>query len=74
MRKTLLIALGALTLSLSMASPAMADPVSECFDKVTKDCDAALKESNWIEKVAVGFICTLMYIACGGVTINIKAS
>lgn len=73
MRKASLIALGALTLTLSTATPAMAETVEECFNRVTRDCDAALADSNWLEKVAVGIACTAMYVACGGVTINIKA-
>lgn len=72
MRKATLIALGALTLSLSTASPAMADSVGDCINRVTRDCDAALADSNWIEKVAVGIVCTGMYVACGGVSITVR--
>ena len=73
MRKALLIALGALTLTLSTASPAMAETVEECVNRVTRDCDAALAESNWYEKIAVGIVCSAMYLTCGGVNVNIKA-
>lgn len=73
MRKALLIALGALTLTLSTASPALAETVEECTNRVTRDCDAALADSNWYEKIAVGIVCTAMYLACGGVTVNVKA-
>lgn len=72
MRKALLIALGALTLTLSTASPAMAETVEECVNRVTRDCDMALKEANWYEKVAIGIVCSAMYLTCGGVNVTIK--
>lgn len=72
MRKATLIALGALTLSLSTASPAMADSVEDCINRVTRDCDRALADSNWLEKVAVGIVCTGMYLACGGVNVTVR--
>lgn len=73
MRKATLIALGALTLTFSTASPAMAETMEECVNRVTRDCDLALADSNWFEKVAVGIVCSAMYLTCGGVTVNIKA-
>jgi hypothetical protein len=72
MRKATLIALGALTLTFSTASPAMAETVQECTERVIRDCDRALADSNWFEKVAVGIVCSGMYLACGGVNVNIK--
>lgn len=72
MRKALLIALGALTLTLSTASPAMAETVEECVNRVTRDCDRALADSNWYEKIAVGIVCSAMYLTCGGVDVTIK--
>ena len=72
MRKATLIALGALTLSFSTATPAMAETVEQCVNRVIRDCNRALEDSNWLEKVAVGIVCTGMYLACGGVDIDIK--
>lgn len=72
MRKASLIALGALTLTLSSSSPAMAETVEQCVNRVMRDCDRALADSNWFEKIAVGIVCTGMYIACGGVEVNVK--
>jgi hypothetical protein len=50
----------------------MAETVQECTERVIRDCDRALADSNWFEKVAVGIVCSGMYLACGGVNVNIK--
>lgn len=64
--------LGAVMLAMVAAGPLLAqETVSECQNAVIKDCDAALKESNWLEKVAVGIVCAGRVVACGGVTLKV---
>lgn len=54
-------------LSFSAAVPlAAAGPVEDCYDRVLTLCDAALKDSNWAEKIAVGVACTVMIADCTG--------
>jgi hypothetical protein len=72
MRHLTLHTLAALTLAAAVASPLLAEEtVEQCVNRVTRDCDAALADSNWFEKVAVGIVCTGMYAACGGIVVNL---
>lgn len=72
MRHLTLHTLAALTLATATASPLLAEEtVEQCINRVTRDCDAALADSNWLEKVAVGIVCSGMYLACGGTVINV---
>ncbi len=73
MRHLTLHTLAALTLTVASASPLLAEEtVGQCIERVTRDCDAALADSNWFEKVAVGIVCSGMYLACGGTNINVN--
>ncbi|MBX3133326.1 MAG: hypothetical protein KF689_08080 [Gemmatimonadaceae bacterium] len=72
MKKLVFGLVGAVMLTAVAVEPLLAnETVAECQDRVIMDCDAALKESNWLEKVAVGIVCTGRLIACGGVTLQI---
>jgi len=53
------LAMGAFT------APVVGDSISECYDKVLRHCNDALEESNYLEKMAVGLICTGMLAGCG---------
>lgn len=75
MRHLILHTLAALTLATATTSPLLAEEtVSQCLSRVTLECDAALAESNFIEKVAVGFVCTGMYATCARNTVTIHLS
>lgn len=57
---TLMLAAG-LTMS---AQPLAARTVQECYDYVLKECSNAMSDANFIEKVALGIICTSMLAGC----------
>ncbi len=65
-------ALAALTLLAANAAPLLAETVAECEARVIEECADALEESNWLEKVAVGIVCTARLAACQGVTVTVK--
>lgn len=73
MKQMIMRAMGVLALTLTLASP-LAAQGTECYDYWIKKCDAALKESNWLEKVAVGAYCTAQLLGCSisSVSIEIK--
>ena len=73
MRHLTLKAAAILALTAAASAPLMAETVEECYGRVTRDCNAALEDSNWAEKVAVGIVCAAMYVACGGVNITVRA-
>lgn len=50
-----------LTLS---AQPLAAATTQECYDYVLKECSNAMSDANFIEKVAIGIICTSMLAGC----------
>ena len=56
----------AMTLSLSVAVPASADPVSDCYNAVLDRCAEALEDARWYEKVAIGILCTGLLAGCTG--------
>lgn len=75
MRHLILHTLAAITLATATSSPLLAEEtVSQCLSRVTLECDLALADSNWLEKVAVGFVCTGMYATCARNTVNLNLS
>ena len=56
-----LVLAGALTIS---AQPLAAKTVQECYDYVLKECSNAMSDANFIEKVAIGIICTSLLAGC----------
>jgi hypothetical protein len=73
MRHLSLGALGALTLMAATASPLLAkETVEQCENRVIFECDAALEESNWAEKIAVGIVCSARLLACSGVNVTVR--
>jgi len=61
-RKTiavLTLAIGAFT------SPVFAGDVFDCYTDVIESCDDALASSNWLQKIAVGVMCSGMMAGCG---------
>jgi len=55
----LTMAIGAFT------SPVFAGEVTDCYWEVMEACDDALEASNWIQKIAVGALCTGLLAGCG---------
>jgi len=59
-------AIAIFTLAMGAAtSPVVGYGVSECYDRVLQECNDALEQSNYLEKVAVGLMCTGMLAGCG---------
>ncbi len=73
MKQMIMRTVGALALSLTLVSPLAAQD-EDCYDYWLKTCDAALKESNWYEKIAVGAYCTLMFGTCALNEVTIQIS
>jgi len=62
----------ALTVSLFALSAAVAQPAaaqSDCFRDVLADCKEAMDGASYVERVAIGVICTGMLALCGGAEI-----
>ena len=58
-------AIAILTLAVGgFSSPLFAGPVEDCYAEVIALCDAALDDSAWWEKPAVGLFCTGMLSGC----------
>jgi len=53
-----------LALSTTMAAPASAGPLEDCYDAVLDRCAEAMKDANPLEKFALGVICTGMLVGC----------
>lgn len=62
---------GALALALTLAAPLAAETVSECQNRVIRECAAALEDSNWAEKIAVGVFCTGRIAGCSAITLKV---
>lgn len=61
-------AVSTLLLSLAFvggASPAAASP-DECWEKVINWCADAMEDANWIERFAIGEVCSVMIVGCAG--------
>lgn len=57
-------ALTALVVAGSISTAPLA--ANDCYDYVIGLCDAAMAESNFIEKIAVGVFCAGMMAGCAG--------
>ena len=66
MKRILHGALGALALTLMVASPALADDaaVKRCISIVKSECAQAMEDARWYEVLAVSVICTAAYGGC----------
>lgn len=49
---------------MASASPLAAKTAQECYDAVIKECTETLADSNFIQKVAVGVVCTARLASC----------
>lgn len=61
-------AVSMLMLSLAFAggaSPAAASP-EDCWDKVINWCADAMEDANFIERFAIGEVCSVMIVGCAG--------
>lgn len=56
----------AMSLSVGVAVPAAADPVSDCYNAVLDKCAAAMEDAAWYEKFALGVLCSGMLAGCTG--------
>jgi hypothetical protein len=74
MKQMIRVPLAALALTASLSAPLLAETVTECQDRVIAECDAALADSNWIEKIAVGVVCVGRLAVCGGVSLTVNAT
>jgi hypothetical protein len=64
---------GALALTLSVSAPLLAEEtVSECQDRVIAECAAAMEDSNWAERVALGVVCSARLLGCSTINITIR--
>lgn len=63
---------GALALALALAAPLAAETVSECQNRVIQECAAALDDSNWVEKIAVGVFCTARIAGCSAIVFKVS--
>lgn len=73
MKHLIRVPLAALALTASLSAPLLADEtVSECQDRVITDCAAALEDANWVEKVAIGVVCTGRLAGCSTVNVSIR--
>lgn len=45
-----------------------AESVADCYERVTLLCADAMEDANWLERFAVGVICTGMLAGCAGET------
>lgn len=44
-------------------SSAAAAGADDCFE-IIDSCAAALEDANWLEKIAIGNLCTLLLVGC----------
>ena len=74
MKQLFRVALGALALSASFSAPLLAaETVSECQGRVIFECADALSDANWVEKVAIGVVCTGRLAGCGTINVVVNA-
>lgn len=70
MKHMIRVPLAALALTASLSAPLLAEEtISQCQGRVISECASALEDSNWIEAVAVGVVCTGRLVGCS--TINV---
>jgi hypothetical protein len=62
-RKWTLLALTPLLIG-GAATPLAADPVSACLDYVLTTCADAMENSNWLQRFALGVLCTGLLTSC----------
>jgi len=55
-------------------APVSAESVGECLEETLELCADTLEDCNYFEKVAVGFVCTVMLAACSAESISISLS
>ena len=53
------LAMGAFTM------PVVGSNVSDCYDRVAGTCADAMEDSNYLERFALGLMCTGMLAGCG---------
>lgn len=73
MKRMIMRTMGALVLSLTLVSPLAAEDTA-CYDYWLFKCDAALKEANWAEKIAIGAYCTALLASCSVKTVVVKTT
>lgn len=65
MRNTHTLRAAAVLAAMSIPTSAFArDAVEECYDYVLTTCADAMADSNFIERVALGIVCSAMLVGC----------
>lgn len=49
----------------AFASPALGKGISDCYDSVLNMCGDAMEDANYLERFALGLVCTGMLAGCG---------
>lgn len=49
--------------------PLAATTVQDCYEKVLAWCVAAMEDANWLQKFAIGELCTGMLVGCTGANV-----